>query len=146
MEKVFDVPKNWVGRGGGGRSPKLICSTKKIFGTGRTQSEKVGQISFRPPNFFLPVRPWLYYCYFLYIIYYGTTAVHLLGLLAYRTKRNCKSKHRVMLFYSIPITGILQRIMVLSSRKVSLVRRINYGYLSSLQTKNNVYWNRKRNF
>ena len=40
MEKLFDVPT-----GGGG--------------IGRAQSEKVGQISFRPPNFFLPVRPWL---------------------------------------------------------------------------------------
>jgi hypothetical protein len=42
---------------GGGRSPKLISSKKIIFGTGRAQSEKVGQISFCPPNFFLPVRP-----------------------------------------------------------------------------------------
>ena len=74
MEKVFDVPKNFVcpenfleplkwytdrnGDGGGG-SPKLICSTKKFFGTGPAQSEKVGQISFRPPNYFLPVRPWM---------------------------------------------------------------------------------------
>jgi hypothetical protein len=30
---------------------------RKIFLTTRTQSEKVGQISFRHPNFFLPVRP-----------------------------------------------------------------------------------------
>ena len=66
MVKVFDVPKNFLGpenffgdgggRGGGG-SPRLICSTNNFFGTGRAQSEKVGQISFRPPNFFLPVRP-----------------------------------------------------------------------------------------
>jgi hypothetical protein len=30
----------------------------KFFLTTRAQSEKVGQISFRRPNFFLPVRPW----------------------------------------------------------------------------------------
>jgi hypothetical protein len=48
---------DWGG-GGGGRSPELICSTNNFFGTGRAQSEKVGQISFRPRNFFLPVRPW----------------------------------------------------------------------------------------
>jgi hypothetical protein len=42
----------------------LKCYTDRNFfgevaegGTGRAQSEKVGQISFRPPNFFLPVRP-----------------------------------------------------------------------------------------
>jgi hypothetical protein len=28
-----------------------------FFLTTRAQSEKVGQISFHPPNFFLPVRP-----------------------------------------------------------------------------------------
>jgi hypothetical protein len=56
MVKVFDVPKIFLG---GGRSPKLICSTNNFFWTGRAQSEKVGQFSFRPPNFFLPVRPWL---------------------------------------------------------------------------------------
>jgi hypothetical protein len=32
----------------------------KFFLTTRAQSEKVEQISFRPPNFFLPVRPWLF--------------------------------------------------------------------------------------
>jgi hypothetical protein len=42
----------------GGRSPKLISSTNHFFGTGRAQSEKVGHISFRPPKFILPVRPW----------------------------------------------------------------------------------------
>jgi hypothetical protein len=32
----------------------------KFFLTTRAQSEKVGQVSFRPPNFFLPVSPcWL---------------------------------------------------------------------------------------
>ena len=31
----------------------------KFFLTTKAQSEKVGQISFRPPNFFLTVRPWL---------------------------------------------------------------------------------------
>ena len=46
------------GGGGGVGSLKLICSTNNFFGTGWAQSEKVGQISFRPPNFFLPVRPW----------------------------------------------------------------------------------------
>ena len=55
----FTVGQYWLFFGGGGRSPKLICSTNNFFGTGRAQSEKVGQISFRPPNFFLPVRPWL---------------------------------------------------------------------------------------
>ena len=29
-----------------------------FFLTTMAQSEKVEQISFRPPNFFLPVRPW----------------------------------------------------------------------------------------
>jgi hypothetical protein len=57
-EKFLD-PKmvHWPKLGGGGGSPKLICSTNNFFGTGRAQSEKVGQISFRPPNFFLPVHP-----------------------------------------------------------------------------------------
>jgi hypothetical protein len=63
MEKLFDVPKNFVGpekkSGEGGLLLKLISSTNNFFGTGRAQSEKVWQISFRPPNFFLPVRPWL---------------------------------------------------------------------------------------
>jgi hypothetical protein len=74
MEKLFDVTKNFVGPENfldpqnrtlteiflatGGGSLKLISSTNNFFGTGRAQSEKVGQISFRPPNFFLPVRPW----------------------------------------------------------------------------------------
>ena len=74
MEKMFDVQKKFVGPekifgplkcytdrnffGDGGGSPKLICSTNNFFGTGRAQSGKVGQISFRPPNFFLPVRSW----------------------------------------------------------------------------------------
>jgi hypothetical protein len=31
---------------------------RKFFLTTQAQSEKVGQISFRPPIFFLPVRPW----------------------------------------------------------------------------------------
>jgi hypothetical protein len=31
--------------------------SNRNFSTTRAQSEKVGQISFRPPNFFLPVRP-----------------------------------------------------------------------------------------
>jgi hypothetical protein len=43
--------------GGGWRSPKLICSTNNFLGTGRAQSEKVWHISFRPPKFFLSVRP-----------------------------------------------------------------------------------------
>jgi hypothetical protein len=46
--------RKFFGDGGGGG---LICSPKNFFGSGRAQSEKVGQISFRPPNFFLPVRP-----------------------------------------------------------------------------------------
>jgi hypothetical protein len=33
--------------GGGGRSPKLFCSGKKIFAS-RAESEKIGQISYRP--------------------------------------------------------------------------------------------------
>jgi hypothetical protein len=49
MEKVFDVPKKFVG-------PEKFAEIN-LLGTGRAQSEKVGQISFRPPNFFLPVRP-----------------------------------------------------------------------------------------
>jgi hypothetical protein len=40
----------------------------KFFLTTRAQSEKVGQISFRPPNFFLHVRPWKYSSFFLYLI------------------------------------------------------------------------------
>jgi hypothetical protein len=62
MEKVFDVPKNLVGLatggGGWGEVAEINLFHKNVFGTGRAQSEKVGQISFRPPNFFLPVRPW----------------------------------------------------------------------------------------
>jgi hypothetical protein len=56
VRKIFG-PLKWYTEGGG-RSPKLIVTEKKIFGSGRAQSEKVGHISFRPPNFFLPVRPW----------------------------------------------------------------------------------------
>ena len=41
----------------------------KKFLTTWAQSEKVGQISFRPPNFFLPVRPWLQYFSGPYINY-----------------------------------------------------------------------------
>jgi hypothetical protein len=71
--KVFDFPKNFVCPenffeplkwytdrnffGDGGGEPKEMCSTKNYFGTSRAQSKKVGQIYFRPPNFFLPVRP-----------------------------------------------------------------------------------------
>jgi hypothetical protein len=69
-EKIFG-PLKWYtdrnffgdeggGGGGGWRSPKLICSKKNFFGTCRAQSEKVGHISFRPPKFFLPVRPCTY--------------------------------------------------------------------------------------
>jgi hypothetical protein len=36
------------------RSPKLISSINNFFGTGRAQSEKVGQISFRPLIFSFP--------------------------------------------------------------------------------------------
>ena len=78
MENVYDVPKNFVGpenfldplngtlseiflaTGGGGRGGEVVeinLFHKNIFGTGRAQSEKVGQISFCPPNFFVPVRP-----------------------------------------------------------------------------------------
>jgi hypothetical protein len=46
--------RNFLGDGGGGRSPKLICSTNNFFGTGRAQSEKVGQISSRPLIFSFP--------------------------------------------------------------------------------------------
>jgi hypothetical protein len=35
----------------------------KFFLTTRAQSEKVGQISFRPPIFFLPVRPCTRVCF-----------------------------------------------------------------------------------
>jgi hypothetical protein len=73
----FDIPKKFIrpknffgplkwytvrnffgdgGGGGGGGSPK-----KFFFGSSRAQSEKVGQISFCPPNFFLPVRPCRYW-------------------------------------------------------------------------------------
>ena len=45
--------------GGGGEVAEIYLFHKKIFGSSRAQSEKVGQISFCPPNFFLPVRPWL---------------------------------------------------------------------------------------
>ena len=53
MENVFDVPKN----GGGGEVAEINLFHNNFFGTCRAQSEKVGQIFFRPPNFFLPVRP-----------------------------------------------------------------------------------------
>ena len=78
MEKVFYFPKNFVCPekifeplkwytdrnffGDGGGEPKEMCSTKNYFGTSRAQSKKVGQIYFRPPNFFLPVRPWVCSC------------------------------------------------------------------------------------
>jgi hypothetical protein len=52
LGNLFDVPKivplqwytdrNFFGDGGGG-APKLICFGKKIFGTGRAQSEKSGK-------------------------------------------------------------------------------------------------------
>jgi hypothetical protein len=56
--KMVHCPKFFWRRGGGGGGG----SPKKIFlGSSRAQSEKVGQISFCPPNFFLPVRPCRYW-------------------------------------------------------------------------------------
>ena len=66
LENLYDVSKNFgkmlhwpkfLWRRGGGDVAKMNMLRKKIFGTGRAQSEKVGQIYFRPPNFLLPVRP-----------------------------------------------------------------------------------------
>ena len=80
MEKVFDVPKNVVGPenfldpqiwytdrnffgdgggrcGGGLEVAEINLFHNQFFRDWSAQSEKVGQISFRPPNFFLPVRP-----------------------------------------------------------------------------------------
>ena len=48
--------RNFLGDGGGGVT-EIYLFLKNFFGNSRAQSEKVGQISFCPPNFFLPVRP-----------------------------------------------------------------------------------------
>jgi hypothetical protein len=50
--------QNFFGDGGGVAEINLFL--ENFFGSGRAQSEKVGQISFCPPNFFLPVRPCMY--------------------------------------------------------------------------------------
>ena len=55
--KTVHRPK-FFWRRGGGEVVKINYLRKKIFTTCRAKSEKVGQICFRPPNFFLPVRPW----------------------------------------------------------------------------------------
>ena len=62
VRKIFG-PLKWYtdrnffgdGEGGGGRQNK--SSPEKFFYNSRAKSGKVGQICFRPPNFFLPVRP-----------------------------------------------------------------------------------------
>ena len=75
----FDVPKKFVrpkkvfgplkwytvrnffgDRGGGVEVTEIYLFLKNFFGSSWAQSEKVGQISFCPPNFFLPVRPWVH--------------------------------------------------------------------------------------
>jgi hypothetical protein len=45
--------------GGGGGAPKFICFTKKISGVVGHNPKKSGKFLSAPPNFFLPVRPWL---------------------------------------------------------------------------------------
>jgi hypothetical protein len=54
--KMVHCPKFFWRRGG--EVAEIYLFHKKFFGSSRAQSEKVGQISFCPPNFFLPVRPW----------------------------------------------------------------------------------------
>jgi hypothetical protein len=87
--------RNFFGDGGGWRSPKLISSTNIFFGTGRAQSEKVEQISFRPPNFFLPVRPCKhqsihsYTCSIpIYLYYYAFVAYLKIINISCKKKRN----------------------------------------------------------
>jgi hypothetical protein len=69
VRKIFGPLKwyndqNFFGDGGG-EVFKLNLFRKKIFRHWSGKSEKVGQISFRPPNFSLPVRP----CFLILVLY-----------------------------------------------------------------------------
>jgi hypothetical protein len=63
-EKIFWLLKwycpkfFWRRGGGGGEVAEINLFHKNFFGSSRAKSEKVGQIPFCPPNFFLPVHPW----------------------------------------------------------------------------------------
>jgi hypothetical protein len=59
--KMVHCPKFFWRRRGGEEVAEIYLFQKKIFGTSRAKSEKVGQISFCLPNIFLPVRPCLTY-------------------------------------------------------------------------------------
>ena len=60
--QMFNISRAKSGKLKSQKAPSLLGKQRQSgnirFTVGWAQSEKVGQISFRPPNFFLPVRPW----------------------------------------------------------------------------------------